>query len=320
MDAPAMNARLDAIRHTGATWVRFDLAWATVQRNGSDAWDWSMYDTVVGAVAAHGLRSLPILDYTPGWARRDGCTDLKCEPKDAAAFGRFAGAAVRRYSPAGVTTWEIWNEPNLAQSWQPAANADAYGRLLRAASDAIRATGQPAAVLLGGLGPTVTNGRDIAPVDFVRRVYEVAGAHSFDGIAMHPYSFPALPTEAAQWTGWSQMRRVRALMVARGDASKKVWITEFGAPTNGAGALATLESRRYDQQPDHVDEDLQRRTAELGVSQAIGTQWINAFFWYGYQDLGVNRADNEDFFGVVRPDGSFKPAYQALRQAFLNGT
>jgi hypothetical protein len=318
MDAPAMDTYLDALVRAGATWVRFDLMWANVQQDGPDEWDWSAYDRVVAAAWAHGIRSLPILDYTPRWARRPGCSELKCAPADPAAFARFAAAAVSRYSAVGVDTWEIWNEPNLGSSWRPAADAGAYGTLLRATTNAIRETGRPATVLLGGLGPAVTEDGDVTPTDFVRTVYETAGGMTFDGIAMHPYSFPALPTDPLQWTGWSQMGNVRALMVARGDEEKLVWITEFGAPTNGPGATATFDTRRYSDGADHVDEALQERMAVVAVSQAVATPWAYGFFWYNYQDLGSDRSDNEDFFGIVRRDGSLKPSFYSLRQAFLD--
>jgi len=317
LGATELNARLSALAATGATWVRFDVAWPTVQPHGPAEWDWTAADRVVSAAAAHGLHSLPILGYTPAWARADGCGDLRCPPARPADFARFAATAVGRYQGSGVGVWEIWNEPNLASSWAPAPDATAYADLLRATTAAIRATGVPATVLTGGLGPAQTAPGEVHPAEFLDRVYSVAGAQAFDGVGMHPYSFPALPSDTSQtWSGWSQLRQVRDLMVAKGDAAKSIWITEFGAPTAGPGALATLADRKYAAHPDHVDESLQRQSAVDGFDQAIATPWVQGFFWYNFKDLGTDPANTEDHYGVVRRDDSQKPAYTALRDAF----
>jgi hypothetical protein len=42
-------------------------------------------------------------------------------------------------------------------------------------------------------------------------------------------------------------------------------------------------------------------------------------FWYDYSDTGNDTSTNEDFFGLVRLDGSHKPAYDAFMQAISRG-
>lgn len=313
----ALDARLAAIAATGATWVRFDAAWLTVQPQGPQNWSWDTFDRVVQTARDHGLGLLPILDAAPAWARVSGCTNIDCPPAQVADFTRFAAAAVARYSPLGVKVWEIWNEPNLAVGWAPNPDPSAYATLLRQTSAAIHASDPTAQVLVGGLGPAQTGAGQVAPEEFLRRVYDVAGAGAFDGVAMHPYSFPALPSDIAQlWSGWSQMTLLRATMVAHGDSAKPVWITEFGAPTSGPGAQATLANRRYAEHPDHVDEDFQRESAANALDLVARTSWIRGFFWYNFNDLGTNPNDAEHHYGVIRSDGATKPAYDVLRSGF----
>jgi hypothetical protein len=41
--------------------------------------------------------------------------------------------------------------------------------------------------------------------------------------------------------------------------------------------------------------------------------WAGPMFFYSYKDLGTDPSTVENFFGVVRSDGSDKPAYATLK-------
>jgi len=135
----ALAAELDDSAALGARWIRADLAWDDVQPLSATSYDWSRFDRIVAAATARQLTVLPIISYTPAWARPAGCTTDKCAPARPAKFAAFARAAALRYSPQGVHTWEIWNEPNISFFWQPAADPAAYARLVEPTAAAIRA-------------------------------------------------------------------------------------------------------------------------------------------------------------------------------------
>jgi exo-beta-1,3-glucanase (GH17 family) len=94
-----------------------------------------------------------------------------------------------------------------------------------------------------------------------------------------------------------------ALMAAHGDGKKQIWITEFGAPTNGP------DSANY------VSESDQAQIATDSVNLFKSYSWAGPMFWYNYTDTGTSTSTNENFFGLVRSDGSQKPAYAAFEQA-----
>jgi hypothetical protein len=104
-------------------------------------------------------------------------------------------------------------------------------------------------------------------------------------------------------------------MIANGDSAKQIWITEFGAPTNGPGALATPTNYNFGANPDHVDETLQASMVTEAVTQYKATPWLGSFFWYSYKDQGTDPNTNENFFGLLLYDGSKKPAYYAFYNA-----
>jgi len=42
--------------------------------------------------------------------------------------------------------------------------------------------------------------------------------------------------------------------------------------------------------------------------------WAGPFFWYGLHDGGTSTTTVENFFGILRFNGSHKPAYSALQR------
>jgi arabinogalactan endo-1,4-beta-galactosidase len=258
------------------------------------------------------------LTYTPAWARKSGCTNgFFCAPADPAKFAKFSVEAVKRYAPQGIHTWEIWNEPNFGKNWGTQGNVAGYAELLKQTSVAIKAQDPTAFIVLSGTGPAATNGEDISPLDFLEQFYQLGTKSYFDAVGFHPYSFPVPPTYNENWNAWNQIsgttRSMRSIMAANGDASKPIWLTEYGAPTGGPGIMASKSNYHLDDAPTHVTEELQSimmTEAITAVSQSAG---FGPMFWYSYIDQGTSSSDNENFFGILRADGSKKPTYTTLQ-------
>lgn len=123
LNAEQLDARMAGIAASGAKWVRFDFNWANIQPDNAKSYNWAVYDKLVLAAQKHKLFILGILDYTPEWARSSACKETdKCRPADNNQFAQFARTVSNRYKNRGLHYWEIWNEPNNPQFWQPAAN------------------------------------------------------------------------------------------------------------------------------------------------------------------------------------------------------
>ena len=76
----AMNAALDDAKLLGITWIRMDLSWTTIQPDGPSSYKWGAFDRVINGARARGLKVLPILTWTPDWARDAGCVRFSCPP------------------------------------------------------------------------------------------------------------------------------------------------------------------------------------------------------------------------------------------------
>ncbi len=316
-----LGKRLDDMVALGIGWIRFDMDWSDIQRNNDISFDWRRVDRLVNAANVRNIKLLPVLAYTPDWARPAGCTSDKCAPRDPALFAAFAKEAVKRYSSKGIYAWEIWNEPNVAPFWRPVANVMDYATMLKLAHAAIKSQDISALVITGGLAPSDTKSGNISPVDFLKQLYTQDTQSSFEAVGFHPYSFPVLPSYFQVWNAWSQMRdtqtSLRSIMENNGDASKLIWLTEFGAPTGGPGAVATIDNYNLSQHPDHVTEDLQAMMASDAINLAGKSPWAGPLFWHTYKDQGTTSNTIENFFGILRYDGSQKPIYDILKTALL---
>jgi hypothetical protein len=114
---------------------------------------------------------------------------------------------------------------------------------------------------------------------------------------------------------------MRTIMTLNGDSEKKIWATEYGAPTagdtngdgisrcdNGDGLVQSGEDRC-------VSEAAQAQMFELAIAQWRSFDWAGPLFWYSYQDLGTGGRSIEQNFGMLRTDGSRKPIALSFRKA-----
>jgi hypothetical protein len=296
-----VDADLDAMVATGAKWLRFDFDWASAEPTPG-SYRWTYIDRVVSKARARNLRILATPAYTPAWARPAGTSD-KHGPTDPAAYAAFVKAAARRYAPMGVHHWEIWNEPNVQQFWQPQPNVSQYAAMLRAAAVAIRSVDAKAVVLSAGLAPAAdtADGRYVSPRTFLSRLYQAGAGASFDAVGMHPYAWPYGISAVGDWNQWSSMPKTYDIMVANGDGAKKIWATEYGAPTG-------TNSRS-------VSEADQARFVKEAFPEWASHEWSGPVFWYSFRDAGTDRADLEDNFGLQRRDATAKPALAEFKRS-----
>lgn len=303
-DDASIERQFDLMTAMGVTWVRIDFDWAVIERIRGQH-DWDQTDKFVHEAVARKMNVLGVVAFTPEWARpfvpvrADRLRHLR--PDDLTEYANFARLVAERYAHRGVRTWEIWNEPNIPHFWPPSPDADDYGELFRVGAQEIRETDRRATVLIGGLSPRYDDTQsEISPITYLEHLYTNGTAHLADGIAAHPYTFPGWPMDGEQRTegGFNQLPELRAVMVRHGDSDKKLWITEFGAPT-GTGTHA-------------VSEDEQAAMLLQARQQVRRWDWAGPLIYYELVDGGTDPTDIAENFGVLRKDLSPKPAAVAL--------
>ena len=294
--AATINRELDAVSRTGAGWLRVMVDWSTIERVRGQ-YDWSVPDRVIGAARRHHLRVLSNVLTTPQWARGSAPLGIYAPPADPAALGRFMKAFIGRYPD--VTDHEIWNEPNLPLFWgAQAPDPVRYTALLRAAYVAIKAVQPNSTVVAAGLSPGA------GATGFVAAMYAAGAQRFFDALAMHPYVFPGGIT--ATPNGWTEVGGIRAVMMRHGDARKKIWLTEIGAPTLPAGGTAPIGFGVTDM----VTQRAQARQITDVLAAAARTGYCGPAFIYSVRDAGTSPANREDHFGALLTI-DWKPKYAA---------
>lgn len=304
-DAAGIERQFELMAQMKVRWVRVDVGWAWIERERGQ-FDWSYPDKIVSEATARGMNVLAVLAFTPPWARssvpgHSGATPYH-RPVDLSDLASFARIAAERYVPRGVGSWEIWNEPNIRRFWPPRPDAREYSALFRVAAETIREVDPGATLLIGGLSPKYASSPgEISPTEYLEQLYDSGAAQLADAVAAHPYSFPAMPTaKTERMIGeFTDLPELHAVMKRRGDGRKKIWITEFGAPTRG---------------PNAVSEKDQARSVVKAREQAARWDWAGPLIYYELVD-GGNSARDEDSFGVLREDLTLKPAATALIRA-----
>lgn len=293
-DPAQINAQLAALRATGATVARSDAPWEASEpqppSGGVHHYNWAFDDAIAGALAAHDLRWLPIIDYSAPWAQSVPGDDhsAPASPDDYAAY---AAALAGRYGPGGsfwrahpqlrpqpTTVYEIWNEPDSGLFWSPKPDPAGYAELYLRARNAIKAAQSGARVIVGGL---------THPTTFIPALLAAAPALAglLDGVAIHPYG--ATPAAVL-----GNVRDTRATLNEAGLESVPLYVSEFGWTTRPPGALDYLPASL---RPAYIEQTL----AALGHLDC-GIAAVSLYAWITPQQ---NPSDSNDWFGISPPGG-----------------
>ena len=256
------DAQLKAISQAGIGTVRAALSWAALEPSaptGTHNYDYTASDKLVGELAAHGLRLSPAFMYTPAWAAPMEAgllcagqivTTGSVRPGD---YADAAAALVRRYGPKGtfwaehpqlpkmpITTWQIWNEPNLRTYWCPNPNPDAYAEHFKRASEAIHAVDKNARVVTAGLVLADGAGSYVGAGDFWAALGRRNIWQSADGIGFHVFPGGTIDRQ------FEQIILVRNFLNAAGaPKTMPMFGTEIGWGLSQFGLTEAERAQRY---------------------------------------------------------------------------
>jgi hypothetical protein len=274
---PLGNPSPDELRALGADWVRFTFKDA---QDSSQPTRFALYDDLVQRLHNAGIRILLILSYEtyPGKWQCDAD-----ETRWDAYIVKFANRCrqVAEHYADKVQAYEVWNEPDLTPQpgYNPYVPPRIFGRLLRAARDAIRSVAS-APVVLGGLAAG-------QPAYLADVQVGSGGVLPADAVGVHPYGRRPTDNWPSPTWGGLQPGLVGLLQQYHTVANKPLWVTEMGCndpPVQGLFPGRTLES---------VNANL------AGI--------VPAMFWYCWSDGMVAP------WGLLESNGTKKPAYDSFR-------
>lgn len=310
---------LELVRAAGVTWIRQELPWEQIEPvakgqntdpnfGGST---WAKFDEIVERARALGLEVMLRLDTSPRWALPTDASDGLGPPTRLADYWDFVEQVATRYR-GRVAAYQLWNEPNLSTEWgrQP-PDAAAYARLLRGASDRIRAADPAARVVMAAMAPTLTENADaLNELVYLQQLYDAGVRGSFDVLAVQAYGLrggPDDPRVDRSDVTFSRPLLVHQLMERNGDAELPVWATEVGWNVNPPSFAVQRFGR--------VTPSLQARYTVRGIERAAEQwPWMQVMYvWYWKRPDETNRDQDWFWFRVADPDFSLQPVYYALR-------
>ena len=289
-----LSRTLDAVVESGATLIRFDVSW-TFAEPSRGHFDWRSSDRVVDAAMARQLQVLATITNTPAWAAIDGLRHTG-RPADPDRYGEFARQVATHYRDR-IHNYELWNEPNGRMFFQPDPDAATYAAMLRSAYPKIKEVDPDTVVVAGALGAAGHSEGVVAPLTFLRQMYENGVHGSFDALSYHPYDYQAPLAVGALYESapMRQLLAMHELMERNGDGSKPIWITEYGAPST------------------KVDDAKQALLIVESARQWPEVSYAGPFIVHTVRDANSASTHDEDRFGLVTDTYVPKPAFTQLR-------
>lgn len=310
--------QLETLKAAGVTWIRSDFPWEQIGATGPTE-NWTLTDQLMTSAAKVGIHVLAIVDYSAPWASSDPSGQgNKFYAPNQAAFAKYAADIAARYGPGG-TFWaqnpslpqvplgaeELWNEPFGWWFWAPNPSPATYGKLAYAAAVAIHDVDPTMTVLASGdlLGFNANNTAFPWLADLLKDEPQLASV--INGWSVHPYPAPATDSpmdDTAPTWAFDRVELEHDLLVAH-NAAKPIWITEFGWST----ATNDPQSVSEQQQSLYLTEGL--KTADITWSSFVARSFI-----YAWDPSSGASGDYQGNFGLVRADGTTKPAWSAIQQ------
>lgn len=279
----------DSLHKLGVQAIRADFHWSRIQPD-PNTWNFEYRDGYVDAAVSHGVRVIALLDFDNDGVEQDPVGKTRkvyVAPSDIPRFLEYVRKTVAHYK-GRVYAWEIWNEPNIDIFWQ--GTLDEFYVLARQTAEAVRSVDESARIvgtaMTSPMGTLLSSGID--------------GLHATGSLTgvQHPSGHLYVPDPRNYYLEF--MRLIGA--ASRFNHPGPVWVTELGAPDGGFYAWTSGTDRLAE----HVIK-----------AYTIGTSLgIDMIVWYAYRDANAEHQarlprDSERFFGLLGPDGQWKPSAHA---------
>lgn len=301
--------RPDLAATLGVGWERLTFPWEQIQPNGPDEFN----DSIIGGgYLGNGRQIVGLVKGVPGWATESGQfndvpkgIDLPFDDPNN-VFGAFMIRLVSHYSGMGVHHWIIMNEPDIRPGQgtvEFAGDVEDYFHVLKTAYMAAKSVDPGAHIQIAGMTWWYDVNAGRAP--YLSRLFQVirrdpdaaANNNYFDGVSLHIY----FTTSSV----WDIVSANQGILNNFGLGDKQIWLNEFNAsprrdplmPVNAPFSIS------LEQQADFIVQ-------ASALSLAAGADRIAVYKLYDNEFVpGVTEP-----WGLVRQDGSLRPAFQAYQQ------
>lgn len=325
--APAQSAGLDwrfgiiegyespsEASNLGVSWTRVRFQWAEVQAGGPGTWTPSVSEAQINGEIGAGRMVVGLLIGVPDWARdANGLPSGLNLPFDDPnnTWGVFVRETVSRYN-GRISHWIIWNEPDIGDASAPGhtwnGSVEDFFQLQRTAYLVAKSVNPNVTIHLPAFTYFWDPGYFNHFLDVVLADPSAAqNNYYFDVATAHLYFQPN--------TIYDIVQSFYGAMAGHGITDKGVWLVETNAPPINDPAWPVPNwtlSVTQDEQAAYIPQ-------ALASAMAAGVQRIAI---YKLKDTADDRAANPEPFGLIRADGSRRPAFTTYQIAirYMAGT
>jgi len=228
---------------------------------------------------------------------------------NAAHYKEYVVAFIKRYGAGGsfwaehpelseakyaIRTFELGNEP-----YYGGMTANQYAAAVRPALEAVHTQNLPAKLIL----PSVIHGSDTSWMDTLYQSIPNLNEY-FYAFADHPYWYGQSPSTPGNGSPLERIATLRKRMNEKGASNKPIFITEYGQSTADCGAECVSEAQQA--------IDITTLLTGVLTHPEWGVEMISFFQLHDWATESTNR---EEQFGILRQDGTPKPAYPIVQAA-----
>lgn len=280
-------------------WIRLGLHWERMEPSPGQ-WQWTDFDRLMQVIEEEQLKPLiymvgsaPFATSAPtGVSNPD-----QYPPTNPQLFANSFVTLANRYPYASA--WQVWNEQNIPPFWQPAENPLQYQQLLESSLTALASARPDATQVIGG--HAYYSQMPVRGGLMLEAMIQLGSIKPDRVTAYHPYSQE--PEGDVRGTGDFIANASMVNQYLRHYGSGPIWATEFGwSSYAGPVELQPIIGERG-----QADYMLRR----LALMSAMD---FDRIFLFTLSDLDARATPRDQFYGLLRLDGSEKPAYKALKR------
>ena len=313
----AQDTAWDQMASSGVETVRTVFDWSAAQPRGKGTeFDFSRTDGVVRRAALRNLDVLPVVMYSPKWARayRNRFTS---PPKNRSDYVTYLAALIGRYGPSGtfwtdhpelpvhpVREWQIWNEPHLPAYWDapekgPYGYARSYPRMLRASHNVLKSLDPGGKIVMAGITQRAWEEIEVLYQHGIKPYFDVAALQIF----------PQTVKRAVKATKF-----FHDAMKRRRDGRKPIYLTEITWPAS-KGRTKGIKYQRQETPRGMATKLSQMYRAMIVRRRALR---VGKVFWYTWSSPYGRGGSIFDYAGLQRyANGGFtaQPALGAYQRS-----
>ncbi len=323
---PDGDAGIKLAADLGVGWIKQQVDWNSTEY-ARGLYHWGELDHLVAEAQKYGLKIMLSVARAPGFSRPEPVEE-DGPPSDFSIFRDFMFALSNRYK-GRVAAYELWNEPNLRREWRGFdLSAEKFVELIKAGSNGVR-EGDPDAVIISGAPATTGIDDKLNAIDdrvYLRDMIAAGVADYVDAIGAHPYGAGNPPDERAADAAHTRsgfnthpsfffldtIEEYHAILI-EAKIDKPIWVTEFGWPS--IDQFGKVDTSGWEYARDVTEQD-QAAYLLRSIVLRRDRAWLGPLMIWNLNIallLGAERS--ESAYGLIRPDGSLRPAYQQLRRA-----